>query len=72
MTRMFLSIGSFSLVILFPGRSDTRKIMEIIHIKKDPNAKSDTSQRLELSSVYYSFLRSANKNTASGKTNYRA
>ena len=42
-------------------RSDTRKIREVIHIRKDPNPKINTSLGFELSPVYYSLLRSENK-----------
>ena len=50
------------------NRSDTRKIREEIYIKKDPNPKINTSKGFELSPIYNSLLRSANKNTASGNT----
>ena len=50
------------------NKSDTWKIREAIHIRKDPNLKINTSQGFELSTIYNSSLRSANKNTASGST----
>ena len=45
--------------------SDTRKIREAIHIRKDPNPKINTSQGFELSPIYNSLLGSENKNTTS-------
>ena len=43
------------------NRSDTWKIREAILIRKDPNAKINTSQGFKLSSIYNSLLRSENK-----------